>query len=85
MQETSRLKAEYFTHISRKIRTPIAGIISITELLLADPLLQPQPRLLVSQALRSGEILSELVGMVLDLRKIESGEFQPSEVQRSCR
>jgi signal transduction histidine kinase len=30
---------------------------------------------LVSQALRSGEILLELVGMVLDLRKIEAGEL----------
>ena len=76
MQEATRLKTEYFTHISHEIRTPIAGVISIAELLLADPLLQSEHRLLVSQALRSGEILLELVGMVLDLRKIESGELE---------
>ena len=70
------MKTEYFTHISHEIRTPIAGVISIAELLLGDPLLQSEHRLLVSQALRSGEILLELVGMVLDLRKIESGELE---------
>ena len=75
VQEASRMKTEYFTHISHEIRTPLAGIISAAELLLADPLLESEQRLLVSQALRSGEILLELVGMVLDLRKIESGEL----------
>ncbi len=76
VQEASRLKTEHFTHISHEIRTPVAGIISIAELLLADVSLQPEHQVLVSQALRSGEILLELVGMVLDLRKIESGELE---------
>jgi len=76
MQEAARLKTEYFTHISHEIRTPVAGIITIAELLLADPQLQLEHKLLVSQALRSGEILLELVGMVLDLRKIESGGLE---------
>lgn len=75
-KEASRLKTEYFTHISHETRTPVAGIISIAELLLSDPSLQDEHRLLVSQALRSGEILLELVGMVLDLRKVESGELK---------
>jgi signal transduction histidine kinase len=75
-KEASRLKTEYFTHISHETRTPVAGIISIAELLLSDPSLQDEHRLLVSQALRSGEILLELVGMVLDLRKVESGELR---------
>ena len=75
-KEASRLKTEYFTHISHETRTPVAGIISIAELLLADDTLQDEHRLLVSQALRSGEILLELVGMVLDLRKVESGELK---------
>ena len=51
-------------------------MMSIAELLLSESLLQLEHRLLVSQALRSGEIWLELVGMVLDLRKIESGELK---------
>ena len=76
VQEASRLKTEYFTHISHEIRTPVAAIISIAELLLADPQLDAEQRLLVSQALKSGQILLELVSTVLELRKIESGELK---------
>ncbi len=74
--EASRLKTEYFTHISHETRTPVAGIISIAELLLSDPTLQDEHRTLVGQVLRSGEVLLELVGMVLDMRKVESGELK---------
>lgn len=74
--EASRLKTEYFTHISHETRTPVAGIISIAELLLADQTIGEEPRKLVGQVLRSGEVLLELVGMVLDMRKVESGELK---------
>ena len=74
--EASRLKTEYFTHISHETRTPVAGIISLAELLLDDSTLEEEHRKLVGQVLRSGEVLLELVGMVLDMRKVESGELQ---------
>lgn len=75
-KEASRLKTEYFTHISHEIRTPLAGIMSIAELLLGDDNLGPEHRTLVGQALRSGEALLDLVGMVLDLRKVEVGQLK---------
>ncbi len=75
-KEASRLKTEYFTHISHEIRTPLAGIMSIAELLLGDDNLGPEHRILVGQALRSGEALLDLVGMVLDLRKVEVGQLK---------
>jgi len=79
-KEASRLKTEYFTHISHEIRTPVAGIISIAELLLGDDSLGDDHRALVGQALRSGEALLDLVGMVLDLRKVESGQLRLEHV-----
>ncbi|GAA5920152.1 hypothetical protein JCM1841_004467 [Sporobolomyces salmonicolor] len=76
-QEASRLKTEFLTTISHEIRTPIAGILGICELLLADDSeLKEMQRSLVKKALRSGEILLELVGAVLDVRKVETGELR---------
>ncbi|GAA5859356.1 hypothetical protein JCM1840_004577 [Sporobolomyces johnsonii] len=76
-REASRLKTEFLTTISHEIRTPIAGILGICELLLADDnQLEEKQRSLVKKALRSGEILLELVGAVLDVRKVETGELR---------
>ncbi|GAA5954653.1 hypothetical protein JCM21900_006093 [Sporobolomyces salmonicolor] len=76
-QEASRLKTEFLTTISHEIRTPIAGILGICELLLSDDSkLEELQRSLVKKALRSGEILLELVGAVLDVRKVETGELR---------
>lgn len=51
--------------ISHEIRTPIAGILGICELLENDPSLSDGHRSLVDKAMRSGENLLDLVGMVL--------------------
>ncbi|GAA6006577.1 uncharacterized protein JCM10292_005995 [Rhodotorula paludigena] len=75
-REANRLKTEFLTTISHEIRTPIAGILGICELLLADSgRLSEDQRTLVEKAVRSGEILLDLVGAVLDVRKVETGEL----------
>ncbi|BGP42387.1 hypothetical protein JCM10450v2_006481 [Rhodotorula kratochvilovae] len=75
-REANRLKTEFLTTISHEIRTPIAGILGICELLLADSArLDKDQRALVEKAVRSGEILLDLVGAVLDVRKVETGEL----------
>lgn len=62
--------------MSHEIRTPIAGIININELLLSDESLLDEHRLLISKSLRAGEILLDLVGMVLDMGKVEAGKLE---------
>ncbi|KAG9009764.1 hypothetical protein FRB94_011457 [Tulasnella sp. JGI-2019a] len=74
-REASRLKTAFVTNISHEIRTPIAGMTGIAELLLADPELNADQRQLVEKCLQSGEILLDLVGMVLDMGKIEAGKL----------
>ncbi|KAG9021496.1 hypothetical protein FRB95_002039 [Tulasnella sp. JGI-2019a] len=64
-REASKLKTHFVTNISHEIRTPIAHMIGISELLLADPALNKSQHRLVEKCLHSGEILLELVGMVL--------------------
>lgn len=71
-REASRLKTQFLTTITHEIRTPIAGILGICELLLGDSSrLSDDQRSLVQQAVRSADTLLELIGAVLDLRKVE--------------
>lgn len=58
-------RTAFLTVISHEIRTPIAGILGICELLMDDSTLSEGHRSLVGKAIRSGEILLDLVGMVL--------------------
>ncbi|GAA5904871.1 hypothetical protein JCM6882_003228 [Rhodosporidiobolus microsporus] len=80
-KEASRLKTEFLTSVSHEIRTPISQILGICELLLegdgttSAQKLHPEHRNLVEKAVRSGENLLELVGAVLDVRKVETGEL----------
>ncbi|KAG9011619.1 hypothetical protein FRB93_002680 [Tulasnella sp. JGI-2019a] len=75
-REASMLKTHFVANISHEIRTPIAHMIGISELLLADPTLSENQRDLVEKCLHSGEILLELVGMVLDMGKVEAGKLE---------
>ncbi len=75
-REASKLKTEYFTHISHETRTPLAGIMAIAEVLLSDPTLSGQHQNLVQQILRSDEILLKMIGMVLDMRRLEVGQLK---------
>ncbi|GAA5858880.1 hypothetical protein JCM8547_007140 [Rhodosporidiobolus lusitaniae] len=72
--EANRLKTEFLTTVSHEIRTPIASILGICELLLGEQISKEQ-RVLVEKALQSGENLLDLVGTVLDVRKVETGEL----------
>lgn len=64
-REASRLKMDFVTNISHEIRTPIASMICISELLLSDPTLSGDQLQLVGKGLHSGELLLELVERVL--------------------
>ncbi|KAG9013791.1 hypothetical protein FRB94_000771 [Tulasnella sp. JGI-2019a] len=75
-REASKLKTHLVTNISHEIRTPIAHMIGISELLLVDPTLSTSQRCLVEKCLHSGEILLDLVGMVLDMGKVEAGKLE---------
>lgn len=63
-KEASRLKSEFLALTSHELRTPIAHMLGLSELLLSEELTESQ-RALVTQLLRSGDVLLELVGQVL--------------------
>ncbi len=78
-REASKLKDMFMQTLSHEIRTPISTVSAICELLLGDANLSTEQRNLIGQALRSANILLDLVGLVLDLRKVETGALTLEE------
>lgn len=59
-----QLKTQFVTQMSHEIRSPIASMLGIGELLLDDPTLNEEQRDLIERSVRCGDQLLELVGMV---------------------
>lgn len=75
LQELDRLKSNFIATVSHELRTPLTSIIGYAEMLLdglAGDLNKDQGNY-VSTVLEKGESLLELIGQVLDLSRIESG------------
>ena len=74
-KEASRLKSEFTANLSHEIRTPITGMLGMSELLLEEDL-TPAQHESVRKILKSGEILLKMVGDVLDIGKVEAGKLE---------
>lgn len=72
-------KSTFLSNMSHELRTPLNGVIAVTELL-AQSELSPAQRELTSIIQSSSDQLRRLVGDILDLARVESGEFTLSEV-----
>ncbi len=73
--ETARQnKSTFLANMTHEIRTPMGGIIGITDLLL-DTKLDDQQRLYLEMVRTSSDRLLSLVNDILDFSKIEAGRF----------
>lgn len=77
----SRAKSEFLASMTHEIRTPLAAILGFSELLL-DPHQSVEERVNFVQIIRrNGELLSQIIGNVLDLSKIESGRMEIERIK----
>jgi len=67
--------AQLAAQLGHEIRTPLAGVISLTELVLGSELGERQRKLL-GMALQSARQLLELVNQQLDLAKLDAGAME---------
>ncbi len=76
LKEVDRLKSDFLSNVSHELRTPLTSIRSFTEILADGMAVTPEEQseflsIISSQTDR----LTRLIGDLLDLSKIEAGEF----------
>lgn len=78
-EQASRAKTDFLANLGHEIRTPMTGVMGMSELLLREEL-PAQARGRVRAIHKAGEHLLRLVNDALDLARVESGHLQLEEV-----
>jgi signal transduction histidine kinase/DNA-binding NarL/FixJ family response regulator/HPt (histidine-containing phosphotransfer) domain-containing protein len=84
-KSASMAKSDFLARMSHEIRTPLNVILGLSEVELQDKL-PDKTRLNLDKIYRSGSHLLEIVNDILDISKIESGNFEinPAEYEFSA-
>src|SRR5262245_15576010 len=78
LSEMARLKTQFVSNITHELRTPLHGILGLTDVLREDPqqCLPEDYRRYLDMMKSAGEALMELVDHILELTKYQSGVIQ---------
>ncbi|WP_425507278.1 ATP-binding protein [Thermomonas carbonis] len=76
-EQASEAKSHFLATLGHEVRTPMTGVLGMSELLQGTPL-DPRQRSHVDAIRRAGEHLLRLVNDALDLARIEAGKLQLS-------
>lgn len=78
-REANQAKTQFLAHMSHEMRTPLNGLIGVSDLLTVTPLNREQHDL-VRTLKNSSRILQQLIENVLDFSKIESGKLESEKI-----
>lgn len=74
LMAANRAKSEFIANISHDLRTPMNGILGMTEIALSEEL-SPVVREYLETVYASGQTLLELINEILDLSRVEAGRM----------
>ena len=74
-ERANAAKSDFLARMSHDIRTPLNGILGMTELTLEEPV-SPVVESYLRKIRESGEFLLSLVNDILDMSKVESGKLE---------
>ncbi len=83
-EKANLAKTDFLSSMSHELRTPLNAILGFAQLIEAGtPPLTPTQQLRLSEILRAGWYLLELINEILDLATIESGKISLSQTSMS--
>lgn len=74
MERMTQTQLQFFTNVSHELRTPLTLIAGPTDQLLEDDTVQGAHRTMLEMVRRNTRILIQLVGEILDFRKVQNNK-----------
>lgn len=75
-EESTRLKSAFIANMSHEIRTPMNGILGFSQLLNMEGLTSEKINEYTAIILQSGEHLLNIINNIIDISKIDAGQFK---------
>ena len=83
-ESANAAKSQFLANMSHEMRTPLNGVLALTELMLASDVNDKQ-RELAGNVHRSGKLLLDMISALLDLTRIETGKLHSESVSFDLR
>jgi PAS domain S-box-containing protein len=75
-EESDRLKSSFLANMSHEIRTPLNSIIGFSELLADSYFAEDQKKEFIQNIITSGNNLLSIISDIMDISKLEAGEYK---------
>lgn len=78
IEESEKLKTAFLQNVSHEIRTPLNSILGLSNVITGDALNPDEREEIIELIEKSGKRLVEIINNILDISKIETGQYQVS-------
>jgi ribose transport system substrate-binding protein len=84
-EKANKTKSEFLSKMSHELRTPLNAILGFAQLLELEPVLTDDQKDFVLEILKGGRHLLDLINDILDLSRIETGNFNVNLTEVDCK